>query len=233
VISDLNRFLARKGAPAFDERWLEPFLEFRFPLLGEADVVGVHLELRGAIEPWHVLGEEISTNGTARYVDSSVERVQVTATGLVEGRHVLTCDGIPVPLVFSGPASAGVAGVRFKAWAPPSSLHPTIGVHAPLRFDVVDRLAGQSLGGFTYHVVHEGGRSYDTYPVNAAEAESRRASRFQSGQTGGTIDLSAHPAAGALLGVHPTEFPYTLDLRRYLPGLLPSREAGDGDASRE
>jgi uncharacterized protein (DUF2126 family)/transglutaminase-like putative cysteine protease len=231
VIADLNAFLARKGAPAFDERWLEPFLEFRFPLLGEADVAGVHLELRGAIEPWHVLGEEISTNGTARYVDSSVERVQVTAHGMVEGRHVLTCNGVPVPLVFSGAASAGVAGVRFKAWAPPSSLHPTVGVHAPLRFDLVDRLNGQSLGGFTYHVVHEGGRSYDSYPVNAAEAQSRRASRFQPGQTSGTIDLSAHPAAGALLGVHPTEFPYTLDLRRYLPGLLPSREAGDGDAS--
>ncbi len=212
VLADLNGYLARVGAPPFDARWLEPFLEFRFPLLGEAEVGGVQLELRSAIEPWHVLGEEITQNGTSRYVDSSVERVQISATGLVEGRHVLTCNGVPIPLVRTG--SVGVAGVRFKAWSPPSSLHPTIGVHAPLRFDLVDRASGQSLGGFTYHVVHEGGRSYDTYPVNAAEAESRRASRFRAGQTSGAVDVSRLPMPGALLAPEPGDFPYTLDLRR-------------------
>ena len=241
VVADLNRYLAETAAegpdgtavPQFDEAWFNPFLEFRFPRLGEVDVAGVHLELRQAIEPWHVLGEEVSLTGTSRYVDSSVERVQIAVQGLVEGRHVVTCNGVPVPLVSTAgagwglgsestagaPASAKVGGVRFRAWAPPSALHPTIGIHSPLVFDLVDTWNGTSLGGFTYHVVHPGGRAYDDYPVNAAAAESRRASRFHAhGHTTGTIDMTGWPTTQALIGPQSTatgEYPVTVDLRRF------------------
>lgn len=234
VVADLNRFLENNGngdEHRFDPAWFDPFLEFRFPRLGETDVDGVHLELRQAVEPWHVLGEEVSAGGTARYVDSSVEKVQVAATGLVPGRHVVTCNGIPVPMSpVSGsgwgtgsPGTAGapdtaVGGVRYRAWAPPSALHPTIGVHSPLVFDLVDRWNGLSLGGFTYHVVHPGGRAFETYPVNAAEAESRRNSRFEAlGHTSGTIDTSTWPA-DTQVRHGGGEYPSTLDLRRFLPG---------------
>ncbi len=230
VVSFINEHLATFTDQRFDTAWLDPFLEFRFPRLGELDVAGVHLELRTAIEPWNVLGEEMSGFGTARYVDSSVERVQIAATGLVEGRHALTCNGVPVPLrrmastgwgaLGTSSADAFVAGVRFRAWAPWSSLHPTMGVHAPLTFDVVDLWNGRSLGGFRYSVSHPGGRSYDDRPVNAVAAESRRAARFSTtGHTPGPIDvdaLRAHPAWGPTDG----EFPCTLDLRRFTPGTL-------------
>ncbi|MDE9366616.1 transglutaminase family protein [Luteipulveratus sp. YIM 133132] len=227
VVEDLNRFLAdaTPGGLRFDPAWFDPFLEFRFPRLGETDVAGVHLELRQAVEPWHVLGEEVRQSGTARYVDSSVERVQVAASGLVEGRHVVTCNGVPVPMVpvparggsgGTGTAETGsfVGGVRFRAWAPPSALHPTIGVHAPLTFDLVDTWSRRSLGGFTHHVVHPGGRAYEDYPVNAAAAETRRASRFEAiGHTTGEVDPAAWPdVCGG------TEYPATLDLRRFTPG---------------
>ncbi|MFT3860118.1 DUF2126 domain-containing protein [Micropruina sp.] len=235
VVADVNDWLAETAPGSrFDPAWLDPFLEFRFPRLGETRVAGVHLELRQAIEPWHVLGEEATSGGTARYVDSSVERVQVAVAGLVEGRHVVTCNGVPVPLTTvenggwgtavgadDAPAATGmfVGGVRYRAWAPWSALHPTMGVHAPLVFDVVDTWNNRSLGGFTYHVVHPGGRSYDTYPVNAVEAESRRASRFsEQGHTPGPIDTAAWPAAEAIFGPMGTEYPCTLDLRRYSPG---------------
>ncbi|WP_232547992.1 DUF2126 domain-containing protein [Propioniciclava soli] len=224
VVDDLNAHLEPLIGETFDVAWFAPFLEFRFPRVGETDADGVHLELRGALEPWHVLGEEVTLSGTSRYVDSSVERVQVAATGLVEGRHVLTVNGVPVPLanpggtwgvgVAASPA-ARVGGVRFRAWAPPSALHPSIGIHSPLRFDLVDTWNGQSLGGFTYHVVHPGGRSYDRYPVNAAEAESRRNSRFVPEQTTGAVDMDAWPSASSLLAGTTGEYPATLDLRRF------------------
>ncbi|NHN54859.1 transglutaminase family protein [Calidifontibacter sp. DB0510] len=231
VASDLTDYLGPQHP--FDPTWLDPFLEFRFPRLGETDVAGVHLELRQAVEPWHVLGEEVSQSGTARYVDSSVEKVQLAATGLVEGRHVVTCNGIPVPLVpVSGSGWGGrspgtgsapdthVGGVRYRAWAPPSALHPTIGVHSPLVFDLVDRWNERSLGGFTYHVVHPGGRAYDRYPVNAAEAESRRAGRFEPiGHSTGRIDTSGWPATEARVRHGSGEQPTTLDLRRFSPGI--------------
>ncbi|MCG8655285.1 transglutaminase family protein [Yimella sp. NH-Cas1] len=231
VVSDINRYLGPEHQ--FDPSWLDPFLEFRFPRLGETDIAGVHLELRQAVEPWHVLGEEVTQGGTSRYVDSSVEKVQVAATGLVHGRHVITCNGVPVPLVpvaGSGwgtgtPGTGGapdtkvVGGVRFRAWSPPSALHPTIGVHSPLVFDLVDRWNGLSLGGFTYHVVHPGGRSYDTYPVNAAEAESRRGSRFEAvGHTSGTVDMSGWPSYETQVRHGNGEYPSTLDLRRFSAG---------------
>jgi uncharacterized protein (DUF2126 family) len=201
---------------AFDAAWLEPFLEFRFPLIGEATVGGVRLELRRAIEPWHVLGEEVSGGGTARYVDSSVERLQLRVDGFRPERHVITCNGVPVPLQATMTPGASVAGVRFKAWSPWSSLHPTIGVHAPLVFDVVDRWSERSLGGCTYRVSHPGGRSYDTFPVNAAEAMARRASRFSDqGHEPGQVDVADLDRVAAEL---PREYPRTLDLRRFSPG---------------
>jgi len=196
----------------FDEAWLEPFLEFRFPLIGETSVGGVRLELRRAIEPWHVLGEEVSGGGTARYVDSSVERLQVRVDGYRPERHVVTCNGMPIPLQATLSPGTSVAGVRFKAWAPWSSLHPTIGVHAPLVFDVIDRWSERSLGGCTYHVSHPGGRAYDTFPVNAAEAMSRRGTRFsRQGHEPGRVDLARLDRVASLL---PREYPRTLDLRR-------------------
>ncbi len=208
VVDDL-----RRHGIEFEAAWLEPFLEFRFPLVGETVVSGVHLELRRAIEPWHVLGEEVTGSGTARYVDSSVERLQLRVDGFDEQRHVVTCNGIPVPLQATERAGTSVAGIRFKAWAPWSALHPTIDAQGPLVFDVVDRWNERSLGGCTYEVTHPGGRSYDTFPVNAAEAEARRASRFLTiGHTAGDVDV-AH--LDEIISVLPREYPRTLDLRRY------------------
>lgn len=223
VLDEFNALLPA-GVAGFDLAWFESFLEFRFPRLGEVQLGDVHLELRQGIEPWQVLGEEVALGGTARYVDSSVERLQVAATGLIPERHLLMVNGLPLPLrPVSGHGwgigsaeltDAAVAGVRYKAWSPASSLHPTIGVHAPLRFDLVDKLSGQSLGGFRYHVVHPGGRSYDSYPVNAVEAESRRVARFEPYQTSGRIDLPPFADWGT------AEYPVTLDLRRFDQGRL-------------
>ena len=191
----------------FDARWLEPFVEFRFARLGAVTVGPVTLELRSAIEPWHVLGEEATGSGTARYVDSSIEKVQIEVTGLTPGRHVVTCNGVPVPLHPTGHGDSMVAGVRFRAWAPYSALHPTIGVQSPLTFDVVDTWSQRSLGGCTYHVVHPGGRAYDVFPVNSSEAEARRSGRFADhGHTAGLMTLTTEASSA--------EYPYTLDLRR-------------------
>ncbi len=196
----------------FERSWLDPFLEFRFPRLGSVTVAGVSLELRAAIEPWHVLGEEVDEGGTARYVDSSVERLQVRVEGLTEGRFVVTCNRVPVPLQPTGTPGTFVAGIRYRAWKPPSALHPTIGVHAPLVFDLLDRWSGRSLGGCTYYVSHPGGLAYERFPINANEAEARRSSRFiAAGHTPGPVDVDA------LAVPDPDrfgEYPRTLDLRR-------------------
>ena len=173
VVADLNAH----DIP-FELDWLLPFESFRFPHYGRVQIDDIQVELRFAIEPWHVLGEEVGSFGTSRYVDSSVERLQVRLSGLTDERHILTCNGQQVPLKSTGRHGEYVAGIRYRAWQPPSALHPYIGVHAPLVFDVVDTWNKKALGGCTYHVSHAGGRGYETLPVNAMEAESRRINRF-------------------------------------------------------
>jgi uncharacterized protein (DUF2126 family)/transglutaminase-like putative cysteine protease len=174
---DIVEFLNNEGY-AFELDWFDPFFEFRFPLYGLASVENFNLELRGAIEPWNVLGEESGSQGTSRYVDSSLERVQVKVNNFTPERYVLTCNSVVVPLSATGVEGEYVAGVKYKAWQPWSALHPTIGVDTPLTFDVVDKWNQRSIGGMTYHVAHPGGRTYDTFPVNSYEAESRRINRF-------------------------------------------------------
>ncbi|SEH82593.1 Uncharacterized conserved protein, DUF2126 family [Mycolicibacterium rutilum] len=189
-IADVAADLRAHGID-FETSWLDPFTEFRFPRIGTAVFDGVEVELRGAIEPWNVLGEESTAGGTARYVDSSVERIQVRLVGADRHRYVLTANGHPVPLLATDKPDIQVGGVRFRAWQPPSALHPTITVDAPLRFELVDTVTGMSRGGCTYHVSHPGGRAYDTPPVNAVEAESRRSRRFEAiGFTPGRADMA-------------------------------------------
>ncbi|AOU97149.1 IMP dehydrogenase [Acidihalobacter yilgarnensis] len=201
VVEDLQRW-----GYAFDLQWFAPFLEFRFPHYGTVHWNGIGMELRAALEPWHVLGEEVTAMGTARYVDSSVERVQLRVSGLPEGRYRVVCNGRHVPLTPTGTAGEYVAGVRFKAWQPPSGLHPTIPRQGPLVFDLIDCFNAHAVAGCTYHVAHPGGRNYEGYPVNANEAEARRIARFRAeGHTPG-------------VGVPPPEepnpyLPTTLDLR--------------------
>jgi uncharacterized protein (DUF2126 family)/transglutaminase-like putative cysteine protease len=198
----------------FDPGWFAPHFEFRFPLVGQVRVDGVVLTLRNALEPWHVMGEESTAGGTARYVDSSLERIEVHVTGMNPSRHTVTVNGNPLPLQPTGVVGEYVASVRYKAWNPPSSLHPSIGVHAPLTVDLVDTWMKRSLGGCQYHVVHPGGRNYDSFPVNAYEAESRRLARFfRMGHTPGTMHQRGDLGPNATLHASP-EFPYTLDLRR-------------------
>ncbi|MCV7289537.1 transglutaminase family protein [Mycolicibacterium wolinskyi] len=189
-IADVAADLRAHGIE-FDTSWLDPFTEFRFPRIGTAVFDGVEIELRGAIEPWNVLGEESTAGGTARYVDSSVERVQVRLIGADRHRYVVTVNGHPIPLLATDNPDVQVGGVRFRAWQPPSALHPTITVDGPLRFELVDTAGEASRGGCTYHIAHPGGRSYDSPPVNAVEAESRRSRRFEAtGFTPGRIDIS-------------------------------------------
>ncbi|MGD9648992.1 MAG: transglutaminase family protein, partial [Pirellulales bacterium] len=209
VEQDLDDLLYEMRAAGYplERSWFAPHVEFRFPWLGSIAQQGVELELRQAIEPWHVLGEEATGAGTARYVDSSVERLQVKVRGLVDTRHVVTCNGRPVPLHPTGTVGEFVAGVRYRAWCPPSCLHPTIGIDAPLVFDIYDTWNNRSIGGCQYHVAHPGGMAYEVLPVNSREAESRRYNRFiRFGHTPGRQSVVAEPRRG--------EFALTLDLRQ-------------------
>ncbi|HEY0563649.1 MAG TPA: transglutaminase family protein [Methylophilus sp.] len=201
VVDDLRAYGYK-----FEKHWFNPFVEFRFPRYGTVAYHGVELELRQAIEPWNVLGEEMSGGSTARYVDSSVERMQLRVRGLTSGRHIVTCNGRALPLQPTGTAGEFVAGVRFRAWSPWSALHPTIKVQAPLVFDLVDTWSNRSIGGCTYHVSHPGGRNYDSFPVNANEAEARRFARFwDHGHTPSKVDIKEEASN--------PRFPFTLDLR--------------------
>jgi uncharacterized protein (DUF2126 family)/transglutaminase-like putative cysteine protease len=217
---DLLQEMSQAGYP-LETSWFAPHLEFRFPFLGSVVYRGVHLELRQAIEPWHVLGEEPAGPATARYVDSSVERLEIKVRGLTDTRHVVTCNRRRIPLHPTGITGEFVAGVRYRAWQPPSCLHPTIPVHTPLVFDVFDTWTGRSIGGCQYHVSHPGGLAYEVFPINAGEAESRRRSRF--------FAFGHTPAERAMLEASPIhdesllpEFPLTLDLRQPTSGILPS-----------
>ena len=227
-ISEVLDDLGRHGYK-FEPSWLDPFFEFRFPRYGSVLVGDIEIEIRMGIEPWHVLGEELSNRGTARFVDSSLERIQVKVSGLSDSRYVLICNGYRVPLTFTGVQGEYVAGIRYRAWQPPSALHPTIGIDAPLVFDLVDTWNKQVVGGCTYHVSHPGGRAYETFPVNALEAESRRFNRFQTTDyTPSAIefnpsstkitDFRPHTSSRLVqneevLEIENAEFPYTLDLR--------------------
>lgn len=202
VIQDLR--LAGYG---LSPDWYLPFFEFRFPVHGRVSYAGIQLELRQALEPWHVLGEEPASGGTVRYVDSSVERLQALVQGLTGDRFMVTCNGYGLPLAPTGVGGECVCGVRYRAWQPPNCLHPTIPVDTPLVFDIYDSWNNRSLGGCTYHVAHPGGRNYTTFPVNAMEAESRRAARFfAQGHSPGRMlppKMTSNP-----------DFPLTLDFRR-------------------
>ena len=232
-IKDIVKQLNKAGYK-FKEDWFDPFFEFRFPLHGMVDINDIHLELRAGIEPWNVLGEEMTGGGTARYVDSSLERLQVKVTNFVFERYVLTCNGVKVQLQPTAVKGEYVAGVRYKAWDPHSALHPTIGVDTPLAFDIVDTWNRKSIGGCKYFVAHPGGRSYETFPVNSFEAESRRINRFWDiGETQTDVDvieeITARDIAAPTRTVEEqgskrkfrfktipmdSEFPNTLDLRK-------------------
>jgi uncharacterized protein (DUF2126 family) len=201
VIHDL-----RDAGYRFEFEWFAPHFEFRFPRIGDFAQRDIEVELRTALEPWHVLGEEPGAGGTVRYVDSSLERLQVKARGLVGDRFALTVNGRRIPLHPTGTNGEGIAGVRYRAWQPPECLQPTIGVHAPLVFDLYDTWNGRSLGGCQYHVAHPGGRSHDTFPINSYEAESRRLARFF---THGANQGRYTP----LPQTEDQNFPFTLDLR--------------------
>ncbi|TXE02829.1 DUF2126 domain-containing protein [Algoriphagus aquimarinus] len=230
IVNDL------KGAGYnFDIAWFDPFFSFRFPFIGELQVEDIHIDMKMAIEPWHVLGEEMSSTGTARYVDSSLERLQVKISGLTDSRYHLLCNSHRIPLKNTGVQGEFVAGIRYRAWQPYSALHPTIGIDTPLVIDLYDTWTKKSVAACQYHVVHPGGRSYDNFPINSNEAESRRISRFFD--FGHTINKTSNEPITAVqddqqsgryitkVNVETTyddspevvnpEFPHTMDLRRY------------------
>ena len=232
-LKDIVNQLNDAGYP-FDINWLEPFFEFRFPHIGRVKFKDIELGLRTAIEPWNVLGEEMSSSGTARFVDSSVERIELKANGLTGERYAILCNGMRIPMVNTGTKGEFVASLRYRAWQPPSALHPNLGVDTPLVFDIFDSWVGKPVAGCTYHVFHPGGRAYDTFPVNSFEAEGRRVSRFYNeNHTQGIYTpreisneikryiLEKEEETGQKIALTPTiiepdpEYPHTFDLRKY------------------
>ncbi|MEM1148953.1 MAG: transglutaminase family protein [Pseudomonadota bacterium] len=193
---------------SLDPAWFAAQFDFRFPKVGTIEQDGHVLEVRNALEPWHVLGEEGAASGTTRFVDSSLERLQVRLTAAPgELPPTVTCNGYRLPLQPGRRHGEQVCGVRFRAWQPASCLHPTIKPHGPLVFDLVDVAAGRAIAGCTVHAVHPGGRNFETRPVNALEAEGRRLARFQPiGHTPGQVTIKDIPPD--------PRFPFTLDLRR-------------------
>jgi uncharacterized protein (DUF2126 family) len=208
VREDLSEVLdyLKAGGFNFNPEWFVPFFDFRFPMMGSVQIGALTLELRHALEPWPVMGEEPSAGGTSRGVDSSVERLELTLKGAIDGQHVVTCNGRRLPLNPTRDRNTHVAGIRYKAWAPHSALHPNLPIHTPLNFDVLDTRLERSLGGCRYHVMHPGGRGYDVVPLNENEAEGRRLSRFEAPtHTPGRIKIPP-------LKLNP-DYPNTLDLR--------------------
>ena len=205
VINELKQFEIE-----LKPEWYLPHFEFRFPSLGRHTYEGVEIELRSAIEPWYVMGEEPGLSSTTRFVDSSVERIQISLNGLDQTRHCLLCNGVRVPLHATQNDGEFVAGIRFRAWQPPRCLHPTVPIHSPLRFNLVDQRSCRSVGGCTYHIVEPSGRANERFPVNSNEAEARRAARFdEMGLTGGIIEVpDLLPGDGSI------SYPVTLDMRR-------------------
>jgi len=230
IVSQLN-----EAGYHFDIEWLEPFFEFRFPHVGRVQYNDLELTLRSGIEPWNVLGEEMSSTGTARFVDSSVERIEVKVKGMNDERYIILCNNMRVPMARTGTAGEYVASVRYRAWQPTSALHPNLGIDTPLVFDIFDTWTGKAVAGCNYYVYHPGGRAYDTFPVNSYEAEGRRVSRFYNGNhTQGTYspvhavgqtkrymeERKADEQNKKTIYVPPViepdpEYPYTFDLRKY------------------
>jgi uncharacterized protein (DUF2126 family) len=196
----------------FEEKWFAAQLEFRFPTIGSIAAEGVELELREALEPWNVLAEETTSGRTGRAVDSSFERIQVKLSGIAtESHYVVACNGRRVPLHHTGEPGETVAGVRYRARQLSAVLHPTIPVHAPLIFDIIDSWKERSIGRCAYHMGSPDGRAYTARPVNATEAANRRRQRFQKSDP--TPGLMAAPEEET----NPI-FPMTLDLRFPSPG---------------
>ena len=219
--TEVLRWLDGAGVPLPEEAY-RPFLELRCPVVGRVISEGVTLEVRNALEPWNVLGEEHTPGGTARFVDSSMERVEIRVRGIQAGRHGVMVNGLELPLYEADGPGDHVAGVRFRAWAPPHSLHPHIGIHHPLRIEVVDRQARRSLAAAAYHVWHPEGRAYDTPPLTRFEAGARRAQRF-------TVEgPSPWPVDPTPTTPHP-DAPLCLDLRRFgIDRPMPGPEASGG-----
>ncbi len=219
---DVLSFLAGRGAPLPPDPY-RAFLELRCPVVGRLETTGGTIEVRNALEPWNVLGEEPAAGGTSRYVDSSVERIEIRAEGIVPERHTVTVNGYEVPMRATGVAAEQVGGVRFRAWAPPHALQPHLGIHHPLRIELLDGWGHRSLGACAYHVWHPEGRAFVAPPLTRFEAASRRAVRF-------TVESGTPwPVEPVKVGAHP-DLPFTLDLRRHpgdhpMPDPEPEEEA--------